>query len=76
MSLSKKQAKEVPVIKARQLTSIELKKLFQPRGSTAARLLLDRWLSVEVYEKQIFSSILTLIRDYVFELYFFTTLDI
>ena len=38
------QAEEVPVIKARQLASIELKKLFQPRGSTAARQI----LSVEV----------------------------
>ena len=35
--MSKKQAKEVPVIKTRQLASIELKKLFQARGSTATR---------------------------------------
>ena len=74
--MSKKQAKEVSVIKTRQLASIELKKLFQPRGSIAAQQLLDRWLSVEDYRKQIFNSILTLIRDYVFELSFFRTLDI
>ena len=41
-----------------------------------AQQLLDRWLSIEVYEKQIFSSILTLIRDYVFVPSFLTTLDI
>ena len=76
MSLSKKQAEEVPVIKTRQLASVELNKLFQPRGLTAAQQFLDRWLCVEVYEKQIFSSILTLIRDYVFGLSFLTTLDI
>ena len=64
------------VIKTRQLASIELKKLFQPRDSIAAQQLLDKWLSVEVYRKQIFNSILTLIRDYVFELSFFRTLDI
>ena len=36
---------------------------------------LDRYLSVEVYEKQSFGSVLTLIRDYVFELSFLTILD-
>ena len=33
-------------------------------------------VSVEVYEKQNFSSVLTLIRDYVFGLSFLITLDI
>ena len=70
--MSKKQAEEVPVIKTRQLASIKLKKLFQPRSSAAV----ERWLSVEVYEKQNFKSVLTLIFDYVFEFSFFTTLDI
>ena len=70
--MSKKQAEEVPVIKTRQLASIKLKKLFQPRSSAAV----ERWLSVEIYEKQNFKSVLTLIFDYVFEFSFFTTLDI
>ena len=56
--------------------SIELKKLFQPRGSTAARQHLDRQVSAELYEKQNSSSVLTPIRFYVFELSFLTTLDI
>ena len=33
-------------------------------------------VSVEVYEKQSFSSVLTPIRDYVFGISFLTTLDI
>ena len=33
-------------------------------------------VSIEVYEKQNFTSVLTLIRDYVFEFSFLTTLDI
>ena len=70
--MSKKQAEEVPVIKTRQLASIKLKKQFQPRSSAAV----ERWLSVEVYKKQNFKSVLTLIFDYVFEFSFFTTLDI
>ena len=56
--------------------SIELKKLFQPYGSTAARQHLNKQVSVELYEKQNSSSVLTLIRDYVFGLSFLTTLDI
>ena len=40
--MSKKQAKEVLVIKTRQLASIELKKLFQPSGSIATWQLLDK----------------------------------
>ena len=56
--------------------SIELKKLFQPRGSTAARQNLNRQVSIELYENQNFSFVLTLIRDYVFKLSFLTTLDI
>ena len=56
--------------------SIELKKLFQPCGSTAARQHLNKQVSVELYEKQNSSSVLTLIRDYVFGLSFLTTLDI
>ena len=51
-------------------SSIELKKLFQPGGSTATRQQLDKQTSVEVYKKQIFNSVLILIRDYVFELSF------
>ena len=31
------QAEEVPIFKTRQVASIELKMLFQPRGSTASR---------------------------------------
>ena len=56
--------------------SIELKKLFQPRGSIATRQHLDRQLSVELYEKQNSISVLTLIRDYVFRPSFLLTLDI
>ena len=37
---------------------------------------LDRYLSVEVYEKQSFSSILIPIDYYVFGISFLTTLDI
>ena len=56
--------------------SIELKKLFQPHGLTAARQNLNRQVSIELYENQNFSFVLTLIRDYVFGLSFLTTLDI
>ena len=56
--------------------SIRLKKLFQPRGSTVARQHLDRQVSVELFEKQNSSSVLTPIRVYEFELSFLTTLDI
>ena len=56
--------------------SIELKKLFQPHDLTVSRQLLDRWLSIEVYEKQNFKFVLTPICDYMFGLSFLTTLDI
>ena len=72
-SLSKIQVWKVPVIKARHLAIY-----------WAWKVVLAPWLdsnstnrvSVEVYEKHNFRSVLTLIRDYVFELYFLTTLNI
>ena len=70
-SLSKKQAEEVSVIKARQLASIELMKLFQPYGSTASR-------QMAIYRglrKKDFIFYFLPIRDYVFGLSFLTTLD-
>ena len=71
--LSKIQVWKVLVIKSRQLTIY-----------WAWRAILVSWLdsssidrvSVKIYEKQIFSSILTSIRDYVFGLSFLTILNI
>ena len=45
-------------------------------SSSVARQHLDIQASVEVYDKQTFNFVLTLIRDYVFEFSFLTTLDI
>ena len=59
--------------KARQLTSIEVQKAAEARNLTT--LSIDT-LSVEVYEKQIFSSVLHPIREYMFRLSFLTTLNI
>ena len=63
----------MPVIKAQQLAIYR-----------AWRAVLATWLDssltdkvfVKVYEKQIFSSVLTPIHDYVLELFFLATLDI
>ena len=65
------------VIKARQLAR-------QLAIYQALRAILASWLdssltnkvSVEIYEKQSFKPVLTLIRDYVFRFSFLTTLDI
>ena len=59
--------------KARQLTSIEVQKAAEARNLTTISI---DTLSVEVYEKQIFSSVLHPIREYMFRLSFLTTLNI
>ena len=68
---------KVPIIKARQLAQ-QLSYLSSLKSCSASWLdnsSTDR-VSVEVYKKQIFSSVLTQIRVYVFEPSFLTTLDI
>ena len=62
-----------PVIKARQLSYLSSFKSFSAPWLDSSST--DR-ISVEVYEKQIFSSVLTPICVYVFEFSFLTTLDI
>ena len=66
-------SEEVLVFKARQLASIDILKTVEGRSLTASSI--DR-VSVEIYEKQIFSSILHPIHKYVFMLSFLTTLNI
>ena len=68
--------KECCALKLDSWLSIKFKKLFQPHGSTTTRQHLDRQVSMEFYEKQNSSFVLTLIHDYVFGLSFLTTLDI
>ena len=64
---------KVPVIKARQLSY--LSSLKSCSGPWLDSNSIDK-VSVEVYEKQIFSSVFTPIRVYVFRLSFLITLDI
>ena len=66
-------SEEVMDFKARQLVSIKVYKATEARCSIASST--DK-LSIEVYEKKIFSSNFHPIRVYMFRLSFLTTLNI